>query len=74
MPQNIMCAPCAVIRPDHFKFASYRPVACVYARKCCVWMQEGVACGCKKVLRLWMQEGVACVDVRMCSVCVCRKV
>ena len=23
MPQNIMRALCAVIRPDHFKFASY---------------------------------------------------
>ena len=34
-----------------------------------VYMQEGVACGCKKVLRVWMQEGVACVYVRRCSVC-----
>ena len=25
MSQNIMRAPCAVIRPDHFKFASYGP-------------------------------------------------
>ena len=25
MPQNIMRALCAVIRPDHFKFASYGP-------------------------------------------------
>ena len=25
MPQNIMHALCAVIRPDHFKFASYGP-------------------------------------------------
>ena len=26
VPQNIMCALCAVIRPDHFKFPSYGPV------------------------------------------------
>ena len=26
VPQNIMRAHCAVIRPDHFKFASYGPV------------------------------------------------
>ena len=26
MPQNIMCALCAVIQQDHFKFASYGPV------------------------------------------------
>ena len=26
VPQNIMRALCAVIRPDHFKFASYGPV------------------------------------------------
>ena len=25
VPQNIMRALCAVIRPDHFKFASYGP-------------------------------------------------
>ena len=25
MPQNIMRALCTVIRPDHFKFASYGP-------------------------------------------------
>ena len=25
VPQNVMRALCAVIRPDHFKFASYRP-------------------------------------------------
>ena len=25
LPQKIMCAHCAVIRPDHFKFASYGP-------------------------------------------------
>ena len=27
MPQNIMRSLCAVIRPDHFEFASYRPVS-----------------------------------------------
>ena len=26
MPKNIMRAHCSVIRPDHFKFASYGPV------------------------------------------------
>ena len=26
MPRNIMHALCAIIRPDHFKFASYGPV------------------------------------------------
>ena len=29
VPQNIMRALCAVIRPDHFKFASYGPAGCV---------------------------------------------
>ena len=27
VPQKIMRAHCAVIRPDHFKFANYGPVA-----------------------------------------------
>ena len=28
VPQKIMRAHCAVIRPDHFKFASYGPAKC----------------------------------------------
>ena len=29
VPQNIMRALCAVVRPDHFKFASYGPATLV---------------------------------------------
>ena len=32
VPQNIMCALCAVIRPDHFKFASYGPELLQYSK------------------------------------------
>ena len=31
MPQNIMRVFCAVIWPDHFKFASYGPVPSVHS-------------------------------------------
>ena len=34
VPQNIMRALCAVIRPDHFKFASYGPVCLALLALC----------------------------------------
>ena len=38
-----------------------------------MWMQ-GVACVYAGRCSVWMQEGVVCVYARRCSVCVCKKV
>ena len=45
MPQKIMRTYCAVIRPDHFKFASYGPAVSVEAHS---EQQEAVNSACAK--------------------------
>ena len=68
MPKNNMRALCALIWPDHFKFASYGPAFCIHLEKRGIFILHEASCNLLIAHRIRLRSNWSKREMRIAAI------